>query len=331
MITTMEVPSLTNNVPQLVAPRPLKARRHQKSIISLENFSAANTAAISPAAASTATTSSSSNSSGRFGTAVDTEMGGYPCSNNAFNGASGSSAASSFHGGGAGSGNYSDIIPFPSFTSSPSDPGASDQVVSSRYYRSTSSAGQGFYSRPKSLSRKSSLLESWEFQNIRLSGNNIVGDTNVSVLMNNNEFHNNQSGHNHNNNGIESSGTSSDDMQSLDNASYNTFDEEMQTMPLYSPGQDAVNELFLIMKHTSLSGGDDKPMTPVPTYYSDQTAFHYQSSYPTSASASLSLSMSTGGDSLHSGNSYDFIPPSPVARNTRNPIIFSTEFQENQQ
>ncbi|MDN5655466.1 MAG: glucose-6-phosphate dehydrogenase assembly protein OpcA, partial [Kocuria sp.] len=41
------------------------------------------------------------------------------------------------------------------------DAGASDQVVSSRYYRSTSSAGQGFYSRPKSLSRKSSLLESW--------------------------------------------------------------------------------------------------------------------------------------------------------------------------
>ncbi|KAF5097035.1 hypothetical protein D0Z00_002561 [Geotrichum galactomycetum] len=328
----MEFPSLTNNVPQLVAPRPLKARRHQKSIISLENFSVATTTAVSPAGASTATTSNSG--FGNNFTAMDTEMGDYTGNNNGAGGAS--AASSSFHGGSAGSGNYSDVIPFPSFTSSPSDAGASDQVVSSRYYRSTSSTGQGFYSRPKSLSRKSSLLESWEFQNIRLSGNNIVGDTNVSVLMNNNEFHNNQTGHNSNNNGIESSDSSSGGMQSFDGASYyNTFDDEMQKMPLYSPGHDAVNELFLIMKHTSLSGGDDKPMTPVPTYYSDQAAFHYQSSYPTSASTSLSLStsMSTGGsgDSLHSGNSYDFIPPSPVARNTRNPIIFSTEFQENQQ
>lgn len=323
MSTTMEFPSLTSNVPQLVAPRPLKARRHQKSIISLENFSVANTAAVP--SASTAATASNSGGFASNVTPADTEMDGY--TDNAPNGAGGPSAASSFHGGSAGSGNYSDVIPFPSFTSSPGDAGASDQVVSSRYYRSTSSAGQSFYSRPKSLSRKSSLLESWEFQNIRLSGNNIVGDTNVSVLMNNNEFHNSH-GHNssNNNKGIESSDSSSSSgVQSFDGA--NTLDEEMQTMPLYSPGNDAVNELFLIMKHTSLSGGEDNPMTPVPAYYTDQTAFHYQSPYPTSASTSLSLSTSAGA----ANNTYDFVPPSPVARNTRNPIIFSTEFQENQQ
>lgn len=259
--------------PQLVAPKPLKARRHQKSIISLENF---NTSLTTPSSMSLSTAT------------LHTPL---------FRPESSS--------------DYTDIIPFPSFDSSNEPtpaPSSSAATSSSRFYRATSVSNKPtpslFNTRPKSMSRKSSLLESWEYQNIVVSGNHMVGDTNVSVLM-------------------PATGQSIIDSASVDEEMSN----DMHTIPIYNPVSDAVSELFQIMKHTSLS-------TPASTAAGlDQGDFDH---FYAHGQASYEHSMKPRTPSIHQYTqnqnqfaSWGGVPPSPVARNTRNPIILNNEFQEN--
>lgn len=274
----------------LLAPRPVKARRHQKSIISLDNFFT--------------------------GGVGESPIGGLTASNlvpgNWYYQNPESSLAPRPSATSPTTENYSDVIPFPSL--SPQHEGTIERPnrqfrsprTSVSFHQANSLTGQMLskgsqHTRAKSIggsgtrSRKSSLLESWEVQNIRLSGNKMIGETEVAVFMPSAES-------------TDANSMGYPTCQSDHNRNSASLDSQFHPMPLYSPTPDAVDELFQIMKHTTLSGtpsSSQMPLSPMKVD-SNPASSHFQY-YGT-------------------GN---FEPPSPVSRNTRNPIILNTAFQDN--
>lgn len=273
----------------LMAPRPIRPRRHQKSIISLDNFFTGN---------------SGGSENTNTGYNATTGHGGYHNNAGIYHQEPPSAGDS-----------FTDEIPFPSVsphasTTSPSNGEWSNHASFMNSPRSSLSyhhhlqpnsitsqmLGGSGHVRTRSIStataaagsrsRKSSLMESWEVQSIRLSGSKMIGETDVAVYMPTTE--------------IES-----------------TTPLVEHTMPLYSPIPDAVDELFQIMKHTSLSVTNAAVVSPT------------RSSTPPSSRNKLAL----GIDNSNYGQQQycNMVPPSPVARTTRNPIILNTAFQDTQQ
>lgn len=342
---------ITESPVKLIAPRPMKARRHQKSIISLDNFftdtnfgsgggiiggfgenSSNNSNSSSMLAGYTETTTTATTRdyhNNRGGIYHQQESSRADFSPSAP--ATASSDAS-----------FSDVIPFPSLSPQPSGAGAGSNGerpinssfrsprTSLSYHRHhhhhlqpSSITGQmlaSSHGRTKSIgtmpggtrSRKSSLLESWEVQNIRLSGSNMIGETDVAVFMSSADMPDNS-----NNGGILSGSGGNDgynpNSSSVEDQAQPQYQQQFYSMPIYSPIPDAVDELFQIMKHTNLSG----------------TAPPVASHSPTSSRNRLNLRVDGEGEDNTNQHYYNsMVPPSPVARTTRNPIILNTEFQD---
>lgn len=87
---------------------------------------------------------------------------------------------------------YTDVIPFPALVSSSSSSG--EQYSSNQGKRSSLNSEKGHSTsgsiasgsnsrRGTAASRKSSLLEHWDYQNVKISGQNMIGETDVSFLM----------------------------------------------------------------------------------------------------------------------------------------------------
>lgn len=249
---------------QLVAPRPLKVRRHQKSIISLENFFAGSSGGMSDSMYQPA---SHGHGHGHHQRQVSTDFQ-----------------------------DFGDVIPFPSMDTTTS---------SSRHYHHHREMLSPRNSMQGRRSRKSSLLDNWELQNIRLGGANLIGQPDVSVFMPTTTSAGDES--------------SADSQQQGGRHSAALEDQpDFQPMQIYSPRQDAVSELFQIMKHTHLgsgSGGDSSaPSTPL---YQQQQQHYFE--FPPQQQ-----------QLPQHGGWADFVPPSPVARTTRNPITLNTAFQDSE-
>lgn len=284
----------TPSTVQLLAPKPLKIRRHQKSIISLENFFQGPPSAHPRLPELTLPMQPQQEQQEQ-----QQEQ------------------------------EYAEVIPFPSVSAGAG--AGTDDPRAPRYYHHHHHhhhhSHRDMLSPRNSVggrrSRKSSLLENWEVQNIKLGGAKLIGEPDVSVLMPTARGPDEQELLP----GLEERAQEQAQLQrqqqqqqfQQQQQQYQQQQQqqqqlqqqaEFQPMQIYSPRPDAVAELFQIMKHTHLNGGEvTSPVhAPTPTPYFDFSAPQQQD-------------QGTGGWA-------DFVPPSPVARTTRNPIILNTAFQD---
>lgn len=225
--STAMFPSVSG--PNVFAPRPIKARPRQKSIISLENFHFAN--------------------GGWANTLVD--------------------------------GNINNVNRSPAAGSAPF--------------------------RPTHLSRKSSLMGSWDVKNVSLTGSKLVGDTEVSLIQ---DFIN---------------GSPCKDIHQR-NESVENFNDDFRSMHIYSNSQsmqDSVDELLNVVRSSrpvSKSGFNSK-----------RSSIDTQFSFPSNSSGQQETSEQQqqfqASSPVTSFDNFYAFPSSPIIRHSRNPIISNSSFQ----
>ncbi|VVT49203.1 uncharacterized protein SAPINGB_P002154 [Magnusiomyces paraingens] len=231
----------------------------------------------------------------------------------------------------------------------------------------------------RSRSRKASLLEHWDIQNIRLSGQDLVGSTDVSLFLPADlgpppQTPERRIGFHHRTGSGVGAGAGVVGAGPSEGLHVQTSDlAQLQPMQLYSPTSEAVAELFQIMRHTSLAGNNGvgssssllAPAAAPASFSSSSGAWgcwpgtgngyegygepgfrHLRTPSSSSSSSSLSsnfvgynsfaMTSNTNSSNVSGyGNSFwsmssaqsGFVPPSPVSRTSRNPIVENDAFQ----